>query len=200
MIVGLFDFSRVQVDIFLLGDCYVRTKEYATAALELERLLRDYPESDSAAAAAFRLGDAYWGQARPWAFDQAQTLQALEQWQVYLRAYPGHWQNDVARARMALARGRLAEKAFRTGELYVKLALPGPARLYFEQVIEQFPDTIYAAEAVVGLARVAEQQGQLSEALHQLERVQSEYPGSPAARRAEQERARLQRKIERGKS
>jgi len=131
--------AAVDEALYLLGDCYVRTKDYPSAAIELERLLRDYPESDSAAAAALRLGDAYWGQARPSDFDQAQTLKALEQWQSYLRDYPGHWAHDVARRHVAQARGRLADKALHTGNLYIKLRKLAPARVYFERVVEEFP-------------------------------------------------------------
>jgi outer membrane assembly lipoprotein YfiO len=192
--------ADVDEAIYLLGDCYVQTKQYALGESELERLLRDYPESDSAAAAAFRLGEAYWGQARGPDFDQEQTLKALGQWQDYLRVHPGHWQNESARARIAQARGRLAEKAYRNGMLYIKLGLPGPARAYFERVEQEFGDTPVAADAAYGLALSSLRQGDERSARVQLERVQTEYPGSAAAQRAQRELARLQRERPRGKS
>src|SRR6476661_670015 len=54
--------AQVDEAIYLLGDSYLKIKEWSSASGEFERLLRDYPESDSSGAAAFKLGDAYFGQ------------------------------------------------------------------------------------------------------------------------------------------
>ena len=53
--------------------------------------MRDYPESDSTPSAAFRLGEAWYGQARPPDFDQEFTTKALAQWRNYHDTYPDHW-------------------------------------------------------------------------------------------------------------
>ena len=60
--------------IYLLGHCYLRSKDYPNAQVEFERLLRDYPESDSSGSAAYRLGEALRGQSRPADFDQDFTM------------------------------------------------------------------------------------------------------------------------------
>src|SRR5215813_4189577 len=67
--------GSVEVDhaIYLLGHCYLKTKDWVSATGEFERLLRDYPESDSSAAARFGLAEAQFGQARPPDFDQDHT-------------------------------------------------------------------------------------------------------------------------------
>ncbi len=188
--------GRADVDeaIYLLGDCYVAIKDYASGEVELERLLREYPESDSAPAAAFRLGEAYWGQAKKSDFDQEMTLKALAQWKAYVAGYPGHWLQPAAAARIAQARARLAQKAYRNGLLYVKLGLVGPARVYFQKVLEEFGDTPFAADAALGLALADIRRGDHETALAQLDHVQAEYPGTRAAQQAERERARLLRK------
>ena len=38
--------ARVDEAIYLLGECYLRSKDYPNAVVEFERLQRDYPESD----------------------------------------------------------------------------------------------------------------------------------------------------------
>src|SRR5262249_53328889 len=116
--------------IYRLGVCYLKSREYASAQVEFERLLRDYPESDSSGSAAFRLGEALWGQARPPDFDQDLTQKALEQWQSYLRSYPDHWLAPEGRRRVAAARSRLATRLTTVGNPYLKLRLPEPARMY----------------------------------------------------------------------
>jgi len=185
--------ADVDEAVYMLGDCYITTRDYASGEVELERLLREYPESDSAGSAAFRLGEAYWGQAKSADFDQEMTLKALAQWNSYVRQYPEHWENGAAQKRIAQARERLAQKAFKNGLLYLKLKLTEPARVYFQQVLAEYGDTPSAADAALGLALIDIKRMDYTTALTHLQRVESEYPGTPAAKRAAQERAKLER-------
>lgn len=186
--------ADVDQAIYLLGECYLRTKEWASAGVEFERLTRDYPESDSTPAAAFRLGEALYGQARPADFDQEYTNKALDQWQSYLRTYPGHWLNAEAERRIALAQGRIGSKLLDTGRLYLKLKLAGPARVYFQRVDQDYGDTALGSEARVGLALCDALQGQRDKALEELRQVETQSAGQPAAAQAARERARLERR------
>ena len=56
--------ADVDEAIYLLGLSHMKAKEWASAEGDFQRLLRDYPESDSAQSAAFRLVEAYFGQSR----------------------------------------------------------------------------------------------------------------------------------------
>jgi outer membrane protein assembly factor BamD len=185
--------ADVDQAIELLGESYLRVKEWSEAESQFERLLRDYPESDSAAAASFRLGEALWGQSRSPAFDQEFTQKALDQWDSYLRAYPGHWQNAEAGKRRQSARERLAEKLERAGDLYLKLHRAGPARVYFQRVLDEYPDTAIAVDASMGLALAEAQAGNRDEALAALRDLESRFPGQAVAQRAAKEVAHLER-------
>lgn len=185
--------ADVDEALYDLGDCYLKTKDWASAAVEFERLLRDYPESDSAASASFGLGAAYFGQSRGPDFEQDQTVQALHQWQRYLRNYPGHYLNAEAKRRVSIARHRLATKLANTGKLYLKLKLPGPARVYFQRVVDEYSDTALLGDALLGLAMCDAVQGKHSEAIAQLDAIEKEFPGKPIAERAARERERLRR-------
>lgn len=186
--------ADVDLAIELLGESSLHLKEYAQASLEFERVLRDYPESDSSAAASFRLAEAYWGQSRKPDFDQEYTQKALEQWQSYLRGFPGHWLNAEAERRVQQARARLATKLVETGFLYLKLSRPGPARVYFQRVVDEFSDTPQAAEAQLGLALAAAREGRRDEGIAALRELEQRFAGQSLGRRAAQERARLERR------
>jgi outer membrane assembly lipoprotein YfiO len=185
--------ADVDQAIELLGESYLRIREWSEAQSQFERLLRDYPESDSAAAASYRLGEALWGQSRGPAFDQEYTQKALDQWESYMRGYPGHWQNGEAGRRRQLARERLADKLDRAGSLYLKLHRSGPARVYFQRVLDEYPDTAIAANASLGLALADAQDGRRDEALATLRDLKSRFAGQSVARRATEELARLER-------
>lgn len=186
--------ADVDQAVYLLGDCYLRTKEWALASVEFERLLKDYPESDSSGSAGFRLGEAYFGQARGQDFDQEFTVKALDQWESYLRGNPGHWLNAEAEKRVLAARTRLARKLLATGNLYLNLRLPGPARFYFRQVGDQYADTPAKPEADLGLALADAREHKGTEAIAQLREIETRYPGTAIAARAAHERGRIERR------
>jgi outer membrane protein assembly factor BamD len=185
--------ADVDQAIELLGETHLRIKEWGEAQAQFERLLRDYPESDSAAAASFRLGEALWGQSRGPAFDQEFTQKALEQWESYLREYPEHWQNAEAGKRRQSARDRLADKLDRAGNLYLKLRRAEPARIYFQRVLDEYADTAFAPDASLGLALADALAGRRDEALAALSDVETRFAGQAVALRAARERARLER-------
>ncbi len=186
--------AQVDEAVYLLGDCYLRTKDWALAAGEFERLLRDYPESDSSAAASFALGEAYFGQAGREDFDQEFTVKALNQWQSYLRDHAGHWRYADAERHVATARARLANKLVRTGTLYLKLKLWEPARVYFLRVEEEYSDTSADPEARLGLAMSDAGQGRRAEAIAELKQIEERYAGQGVAERAARARKRIERR------
>ena len=174
---------------------YAGGKEYPSAQVEFERLVRDYPESDSSASAAFRLGEVLFAQTRARDFDQEYTHKALEQWQDYLASYPGHWLNATAQRRVDELRARLAAKLADAGRLYLKLKLPGPARVYFRRVLDEYPGTPQEGEARLGLALCDALQGRRAAAIEQLKEIEAAHPGGDLARRAASERTRLERRV-----
>lgn len=184
--------ADVDEALYLLGYAQLRNKDWATAATEFERLLRDYPESDSSAAARFGLAESQLAQSRPPDFDQEFTHRALAEWQRYLEDFPGHWQNEAARERILACRTRLADKLVRTGTLYLQLSLPRPARVYFEKVASEYADTAFVSEAELGLALCDAKEGRHPAAIARLESIEARYPGQPIANRAARERKRLE--------
>jgi outer membrane protein assembly factor BamD len=184
--------AEVDQAIYFLAECYMKTKDHVSAAIEYERLVRDYPESDSAAAAAFRLGDALFGQTRSIDFDQEFTVRAIRQWDGYLRAFPGDWRNADAEARVMSARTRLAQKALDTAELYLKLRLYEPARVYFRMVVDEYGDTPRAGEGLLGLARCDALAGNRTSAIQRFREVEERFAGTAAAERAASERRGLE--------
>lgn len=187
--------GQAQVDevIYLLGTAYLDSKQYPLAQGEFERVLRDYPESDSAAAASFKLGEALIGQSRPRDFDQEYTERAVEQWDAYLRGYPGHWLNAEAQRRLLIARTRLGRKMNDAANLYIKLKQYEPAQVYFERVVREFGETPAGSEAELGLARLDARRGRKVEAVERYKAIEARYPGQQVAKDAAKERAQVEK-------
>jgi outer membrane protein assembly factor BamD len=184
--------ADVDQAIYLLGYAYLKNRAWIEAASEFERLLRDYPESDSSAAARFGYAESDFAQSRGPEFDQEYTHRALDEYQRYLQDFPGHWRNDEARARVLACRTRLADKMMRTAELYLKMHHPGPARVYFEKVVNEYADTPWKPDAEVGVTICEGRTGSPQLAISMFQDIEKRYPGSSASRRAARERKRLE--------
>jgi outer membrane assembly lipoprotein YfiO len=183
--------ANVDEAIYLLGLCHLATKDYSAAQADFERVQREFPESDSAASAQFRQGEALWGQARGPDFDQEYTLKALDQWMAFRRDHPDHWLADEATRRIAEARTRLATKLYRTGDLYVKLKDYESARRYFRDVLTEYSDSPVSGDAIIGWAVASARLGERDTALATLEGLEQEYAGKPLADRAAKTRAMM---------
>ena len=181
--------------IYLLGYSYLGNKDWALAGNEFERLVRDYPESDSTPSASFRLGEAWYGQARPPDFDQEFTTKALAQWRNYHDTYPDHWLIPEADRKIAEARNRLAIKIMNNAYLYMTLKLPGPARVYYDQVVNDYSETPIVGYAKIGQAQADAMMLKRDEAIARLKEVEASYAGKPEAERARHERLRLQHQL-----
>ncbi len=176
--------ADVDEAVYLLGLCHLKTRDFPTAQADFERLTRDYPESDSAPSAAFRVGEAMWGQSRGPDFDQDHTLKALDQWMGFRRDHPGHWLSAQAMRRIAEARVRLATKLYRTGDLYVKLKEYQPARNYFKNVLTEYSETPLYGDALLGWAVASARLGERDTALATLRDLEQQFPGQPLGLKA----------------
>lgn len=185
--------ANVDEAVYLLGLCHIKTKEWGSAQADFERVMREYPESDSAPSASFRVGEAMWGQSRGPDFDQDFTLRALEQWMAFKRDHPEHWLNEQATRKIAEARARLATKLYRTGDLYVKLKEYQPARNYFSSVMREYSETPVYGDALIGWAVASARLGERDTALAMLRGLEQEFPGQPLGAKAAKMRAEVQK-------
>jgi outer membrane assembly lipoprotein YfiO len=177
--------GNVDEAVYLLGLCHLKQKEFSEAQGDFERLMRDYPESDSAPSAAFRQGEALWGQSRGPDFDQEYTLRALEQWMQFRREHPDHWLGPAATKRIGEARTRLATKLYRTADLYVKLKEYEAARGYFHDVMTEYSDTPLYGDGMIGWAVATARLGERDTAQALLRDAANEYKGTPLGSKAQ---------------
>lgn len=179
--------------IYLLGMTYLRQKEWASAQVQFERILRDYPESDSASSASYQLGEALYGQSRKSDFDQEFTLKALGQWEEFAKSWPESHYAGPARERIGACRTRLARKLWRSGDLYLKQAYYQPAKLYFRSVIDEYSDTPVYGDALIGMALADARLGQKDSALTVLRGLETDFAGKPLGEQAGKWRQKVEK-------
>lgn len=133
--------------IYFLGQAYMGQKDWILAATEFERLVRDFPDSRYACDAEFDLGYCYWREAKPAVFDQEQTDDAVAQLHRFRGRCPDHPRTAAADSLLGLARDRLAEKRYRTAELYKRMGQGESGIIYCNLVIEEYGDTRWLCPA-----------------------------------------------------
>lgn len=133
---------------FFLGECYYRTKDYQAAVDEYTRLLDDYPSSNFVDRAQYMIASAYFKQSPHYALDQKETTErartAIEK---FLDAYPQSPLVPEARELKKKIEEKLAHKEYDAGRLYLKMKNIKSARIYFNYVLTNYPETIWAAKS-----------------------------------------------------
>ncbi|MGH7681068.1 MAG: outer membrane protein assembly factor BamD [Candidatus Eiseniibacteriota bacterium] len=183
--------------LFYLGEAYFRTKDFALASGQYDRVIRDFPQSPLQPDAMYQLARCDDLQARSAALDQTETTRAISRYQSFLQLYPESPKAGDANSRIAMLNDRLAEKRFRNGRLYVRLKQYDAAAHYLRGVMMDFPSSPWAGEAGLLLADVLVKQGKQDEAEAALRAVGESKATPGAKKRAEQ---RLREIEGRGKS
>ncbi|UCC44333.1 MAG: outer membrane protein assembly factor BamD, partial [Candidatus Zixiibacteriota bacterium] len=88
------------------------------------------------------------------------------------------------------ARTRLAKKYYKSGIVYVRIRRYGPAKTYFQKVIDDYTDTEYATKASYQLAEIDYANRDFGEALRRYDNFLAVFPdhelSREAARKAEE--------------
>ncbi|MBN2566083.1 MAG: outer membrane protein assembly factor BamD [Candidatus Eisenbacteria bacterium] len=174
-----------------LADAHRAIGDYPSAEAEYRQVLEDYPRSPLVPEAEFKLGLSFSEQSLPAALDQSMTEQAIDQLDYFLTKYPDSELTDQARAEMQTLRDRLASKDYDNAMLYLTLEQPQAARVYFEAVARDYPDTSWARLALLQKARSFAAEGSSALAAETYQRVIDLYAETAEAATAAEERSAL---------
>lgn len=161
---------------YYLAETYFAQKEYILAAYNYNMVVRSYPGSQWAKDAAFKVGLCYYSLSPEYYRDQRYTYQAIDAFREFLTFYPDDPFADSARTYIQQLRTKLAEKDYRAAELYLKLYDTTAALLYFDEVIQRFPDTHFALLAAQQTLEIYARRGDYGSAFEKLRTYQRIFP------------------------
>lgn len=150
---------------FWLGRSYFEQKEYTQAIIEFEYLIRNFSTSPFLEQAYLYRAKAYLSKAPRFYKDQTETKKAIGLLDEFLTRFPNSQYTNEVRVLILSARNRLAKKEVENGKLYLRLNETNAALLYFEYVIETYPETDVSSEAKYHAALIYEKKGKSEEAL-----------------------------------
>ncbi len=156
---GVLDYGRTPANEWaddaqlMLARTYVRQGEHILAASEFSRFSEQYRTDPRAPDAEYERALAYASLSPTFELDQTNTERAVTYLQLFLERYPESSRRAEAEAKILELRDKMAHKAFATGRLYERRDLYEAAALSYEQAFAKYPDSQWADDALVGMAR-----------------------------------------------
>lgn len=144
---------------FHLGETHYRNKEYRLAAFHYSRVLKDFPSSPYYKRALFLTGECYYEVSAQYEREQTQTENAIAQYRAFVQFFPGDSLTQVAQTRIVDMRTKLARRDFTVASHYLDREEYKAAELYFQRVIDRYPDTEFYGKALEGREEVRKNLG-----------------------------------------
>lgn len=173
---------RVYQARYYVGQAHFNDGEYVTAATEFSRLATDLGRLELADDARFMACRAYEELSPRPQLDQEYTRAAIDHCTSLVDYFPDS--EFAPRATDIVDRmwGKLARKVYETGEWYLRRRAYDSAMIYFNDVVERYPQTEWAPRALGELVGIYSTLQYETEREETLQRLLTEYPDSPAAR------------------
>ncbi len=176
------EYARMPEVRLLMAESYYQDGDRLTAVSEFTRVLSRYPASPQAPTAALGVCRSYVALAPIPQRDQTFTQQALTACQNTAGDYAGTDIGEEAGVLATRMLERLAEKDFAVAESYFRLKFYDSARIYYEDVVAQFPGTTVAPRALLRLVELFTRIEYDDLAEQHRQRLLTDYPDSPSAK------------------
>ncbi len=184
----------VDTALYYLGDSYFRQEDYAAAAGEFKKILSNYPNSAWLDEAAYMVAMSDLKQSAPAELDQKFTWLALDEFNEFVESYPDSPLLPEAKNRISELRNKLAKKSYKNGYVYLRTKDYPAALIYFKEILDNYPDTIWAKQALFQIAEVNRFQNKIPEAIEVYKRFIELYPKDKLAAKCKERLSELESK------
>lgn len=176
---------RVHQARFYVAQAHFNRKQYVTSAIDFSRLASDLGRAELADEARFMACRSYEELSPGPQLDQEYTRAAVDHCSALLEYFPQSSRAEQAGEIIDRMLDKLAEKVYQAGEWYRGRRAYDSAILYFEDVVEQYPSTVFAPRALLQMYEIYGILEWQDEREETRQRLLSEYPQSDAAQSLE---------------
>jgi outer membrane protein assembly factor BamD len=177
---------------YFLAMCSYNLKDYVIAADEFRRLRTRYPNSPLVdegdllrCRALLRIAP------KNAALDQEKTREAITELALYKDNHPLSPNIAVADSLLREAYGRLSRRDYRTAVLYQRIGRFQAARIYFQQVIDNYTESPFVPDCLFHMAEGYRRQDSTDRALEYYEKMLYLYPDAENVNKAKKRIAEL---------
>ena len=177
---------------YYLASSYFYRKEHLLAAYEFENLQKNYPLSTLIPDSKYMLGLCYYELSPKPPLDQEFTRYAISELTTFIDMYPENKNVIEAQKKLMDLKDKLAYKDFSIAENYMKLDNYRAASLYFQNVYDNYIDSQWADDAMVGNAEALMNGRRYEDAVKVLDRFYKLFPKSDLKAKADKIRRNIQ--------
>jgi len=161
---------------YILAESHFNIKEYIVSSVEYQKVVVQYPQSLLSEEAEYKMGLSYFKLAPKYSLAQSYSESAIATLQLFIEDYPESAYRADAEKMIKESRAKLARKEFMNGRLYQKMGELKSARIYYDLVLENYYDTIYAPDAQYYKALSFEKAKSWRDAIREYQNYLQKYP------------------------
>lgn len=196
---GAFDFGRAHeyaADAqLLLARSHRQNGDFLLSSNEYQRFIQIYRSDERVEQASFEYAMTFIDRSPRYELDQTDTERAARELQLFIDRYPESEHVGTAASEITELREKLALKAFESAKLYERREIYQAAAVSFAGVFDEYPDTSWADDALLGAVRnfiafseqsvAGKQAERYQEAVENFERLRQLFPDSALVAEAE---------------
>lgn len=133
---------------YKLGLVLKSLMRYSEAEEAFNKVITNYPDSEWVEAARFQVASCKAAASRGVAYDQEMAKEAKAQFEEFVREHPDAVLSRDAEKQVSLLNEREAEGSYSVGLFYEKQKAYQSARIYYNEVINKYPNTSWAAKSL----------------------------------------------------
>ena len=133
---------------FQMGEVYKSQGEYEEAQKAFQTVVDEYPNSELVGKARYQIAYCSMQASKKSQYNEQYAERAIEEFQGFKESFPND-QHQVVEADEAIKalRNKKAMTSFQTAEFYEKQNKYRSAKVYYEGIVEKYPDTLVAEKA-----------------------------------------------------
>lgn len=137
-----------------LGDAYVALGDLAEAEKAYQKVVDEYPTSEYAPKARYQLARTSYRESQEQEYHMPSTDAAIKKFEGFVKSNPDDKLEYEANEVISELRQKKAHNLYETGLFYQSRSKPKSARIYYEDIVRNYPDTDHAEKAKERLAEI----------------------------------------------
>jgi len=197
LVIDKYPFSPFAEDAEMkIGLAYYEMKEYAEAIGSLDDFQRMHPTSKNLELVSYYIAMSYYDQIGREDQDQTKTDQALKHFEIIEQRFPEGSFAELARQNGNVCREMLARHEMVVGNYYFKRANFRAAESRLAELMQKYPDTPIAPDALFELGQALEKEGKKYSAAQAFTALVRHYPDTPYTQKAKAELKKLKQPVD----
>lgn len=143
--------TEIAVDaLYYLALCEYELKDFQNSKQSFSIYTRYSQDLIKAQFARFMISKCMFEMTLDYPNDQTETVNALNEFQLFIEDYPSSKYNDEAMDKIHILRNKLSLKQYEIAKLYIKTEKYEAAKLYLDELLKLYYDTDSADDARIG--------------------------------------------------